>query len=566
MDRIVQSYMESFLTSQQIEEKNQSKQFEMFASYCAVAQHYSDIYNLSDIITAEGGDCGIDAIAIIINGTMITSEDEIDDLIELNKQISEINFIFIQAKTSSNFDYGDMGTFGAGVKDFFSDHPQMVRNTSVKEKSKIVEYIFSKATYIKKNPICYMYYITTGKWVDDQNCVGRMDIAKNDLMDLNIFNEVKYIAVGADLLQKLYRNTIDVIETEINFDNKILLPDIQNVTQSYLGFIDYGEYLKLISDDNGEIRKSVFYDNVRDYQGDNPVNHEMAETVCGDPSKFILYNNGVTVICKKLTSIRNKFTLTDYQIVNGCQTSHVLFNNRESISEELQVPIKLIETENDETVNQIIKATNRQTQVSDEQLIALNEFHRKLEAFYGTFSGSSKLYYERRSKQYSYGTDIEKVRIVSIATQIKTVASMFYDKPHLASRYYGKLLHSIDDVFDDNHQLLPYYTCAFTLYRLDYLFRNKNLSSQYRKFKYYILMMLKYSLAEDSKIPEMNSHKMNRLCEAILDVVNDNSKLIAEVNKITPIIDKYVDDITSNESTKSATLVDNLKSEFSIQN
>ena len=566
MDRIVQSYMESFLTSQQIEEKNQSKQFEMFASYCAVAQHYSDIYNLSDIITAEGGDCGIDAIAIIINGTMITSEDEIDDLIELNKQISEINFIFIQAKTSSNFDYGDMGTFGAGVKDFFSDHPQMVRNTSVKEKSKIVEYIFSKATYIKKNPICYMYYITTGKWVDDQNCVGRMDIAKNDLMDLNIFNEVKYIAVGADLLQKLYRNTIDVIETEINFDNKILLPDIQNVTQSYLGFIDYGEYLKLISDDNGEIRKSVFYDNVRDYQGDNPVNHEMAETVCGDPSKFILYNNGVTVICKKLTSIRNKFTLTDYQIVNGCQTSHVLFNNRESISEELQVPIKLIETENDETVNQIIKATNRQTQVSDEQLIALNEFHRKLEAFYGTFSGSSKLYYERRSKQYSYGTDIEKVRIVSIATQIKTVASMFYDKPHLASRYYGKLLHSIDDVFDDNHQLLPYYTCAFTLYRLDYLFRNKNLSSQYRKFKYYILMMLKYSLAEDSKIPEMNSHKMNRLCEAILDVVNDNSKLIAEVNKITPLIDKYVDDITSNESTKSATLVDNLKSEFSIQN
>ena len=543
MDRIVQSYMESFLTSQQIEEKDQSKQFEMFASYCAVEQHYTDTYSLTDIITAKGGDCGIDAIAIIINGNMITSKDEVDDLIELNKKLSEISFVFIQAKTSSSFDYGELGTFGAGVKDFFSDHPQMVRNTLIEEKSKLVEYIFSKATYIKKKPTCILYYITTGKWVDDRNCVGRIEIAKDDLMDMNIFEEVRYIPVGADLLQKLYRNTIDVIETEIDFANKILLPDIENVTQSYLGFIDYREYLKLITDENGDIRRSVFYDNVRDYQGDNPVNHEMAETVSNDPNKFVLFNNGVTVICKKLSCLRNRFTLTDYQIVNGCQTSHVLFNNKDVITEDLQIPIKIIETENDDTVNQIIKATNRQTQVSDEQLIALNEFHRKLEAFYATFSGASRLYYERRSKQYNYGTDIEKVRIVSIAIQIKSVASMFYDKPHLASRYYGKLLSSIDGIFSDDHQLLPYYTCAFTLYRLEYLFRNKTLPSQYRKFKYYILMMLKYSLAED-KIPEMNAHKMNKLCEVILKVANDNVKLAEEVNKITPLIDKYVDDIT----------------------
>ena len=274
-----------------------------------------------------------------------------------------------------------------------------------------------------------------------------------------------------------------------------------------------------------------------------------------------MFNNGVTVICKKLTSFRNKFTLTDYQIVNGCQTSHVLFNNRNAITEGLQIPIKLIETEDDETVNQIIKATNRQTQVSDEQLIALNEFHRKLEAFYATFPGTNRLYYERRSKQYSYVRDIEKVRIVSIAMQIKSVASMFYDKPHLASRYYGKLLSSIDGIFGDDHQLLPYYTSAYTLYRLDYLFRNKTLPSQYRKFKYYILMMLKYGLT-DEKIPEMNARKMNKLCESILQVANNNAKLAEEVNKVTPFIDKYVEDITSNESTKSASLVENLRSEF----
>lgn len=564
MDRIVQSYMDSFLKSQDIVEKNQSRQFEMFASYCAIEQMYSENFNPADVVIGEGDDCGIDAVAIIVNGTMITSQEEIDDLIDLNKKLSEISFIFVQAKTSSNFDYGDMGTFGAGVKDFFSDNPQMKRNEAITEKSKIVEYIFSKATYIKKNPTCYLYYVTTGKWIDDQNCVGRIEIARKDLLDLNIFSNVVFTPVGADLLQKYYRNTIDVIEMEIEFSNKVLLPEIQGVTQSYLGYISSESYLKLITGDNGEIRRSVFYDNVRDFQGDNPVNHEMAESLKTDSQKFILLNNGVTVICKGLSSIGNKFTLTDYQIVNGCQTSHVIFNNREYITSGLQLPIKLIETENDDTVNKIIKATNRQTEVSDEQLIALNEFHRKLEAFYSTFTGTNRLYYERRSKQYNYGSDIEKVRIVSISTQIKAVASMFYDKPHLASRYYGRLLNSIDGIFNDEHQLLPYYTCAFTLYRLEFLFRNKSISAQYRKFKYFILMMIKYDLA-DEKIPQMNADKINAFCKKILDTVSDNYKLTDEVNKLTKLIDKHVTNITSTESTKTATLVENLKKEFIIK-
>ena len=50
-------------------------------------------------------------------------------------------------------------------------------------------------------------------------------------------------------------------ETEIDFSQKVLLPDIPKIKQSYLGYVDYEEYLKLIVGDNGEIRKNVFYDN-----------------------------------------------------------------------------------------------------------------------------------------------------------------------------------------------------------------------------------------------------------------------------------------------------------------
>lgn len=562
MDRIVQSYIDDFLKSQQVSEKKQSKQFEMFASYCAIAQQYTEIFDLNDTLTGAGGDCGIDGIAIIANGTMVTSKEEVDDLIELNKGLTDILFIFIQSKTSSGFSGGEMGTFGAGVVDFFSETPQFVRNGFIQEKSELVNYIFGKAVHFKGKPNCILYYVTTGKWVDDQNCVARKKMIIHDLEELDLFQEVQFVPVDVSLIQKYYRNTIDVIETEIDFSQKILLPDIPKVKQSYLGYVDYDEYLKLIVGENGEIRKNVFYDNIRDYQGDNEVNLEIAETIKSASDKFILLNNGVTIICKKLTNLRNKFTLTDYQIVNGCQTSHVLYYNKDMVNMNLQIPIKLIETLDEDTVNSIIKATNRQTEVTNEQLIALNEFHRKLEAFYKTFSGTQRLYYERRSKQYNYMPEVEKVRIVSISTQIKAAAAMFFDKPHLASRYYGRLLKSVDGIFNEEHKPLPYYTCAYLLYKLEYLFRNKILPAEYRKFRFHILMMIKYDFAA-GKVPDLNANKMDDLCEKILECANNNTDLQREVEKTIAIINKHISDVGDTESTKSASLVDELKVEVS---
>lgn len=259
--------------------------------------------------------------------------------------------------------------------------------------------------------------------------------------------------------------------------------------------------------------------------------------------------------------MRDKFTLTDYQIVNGCQTSHVIFYNRDLISDKLQIPVKIIETTDENTVNSIIKATNRQTEVSDEQLAALNEFHRNLEAFYNTFEGQKRLYYERRSKQYNSAADIEKVRIVSINTQIKAAASMFFDKPHLASRYYGRLFKSVDGIFNKEHKLLPYYTSAYLLYKLEYLFRNKMISMEYRKYRFFILMLVKYDIAK-KKIPTMNANKMEDLCNQILQITNNNDSLVKEILKVIKVLNKFLLGKNDAEMTKSAALVDQLKGEY----
>ena len=40
------------------------------------------------------------------------------NLIDILSKISELMFVFVQAKTSSNFSSSEMGTFGAGLVDF----------------------------------------------------------------------------------------------------------------------------------------------------------------------------------------------------------------------------------------------------------------------------------------------------------------------------------------------------------------------------------------------------------------------------------------------------------------
>ena len=63
--------------------------------------------------------------------------------------------------------------------------------------------------------------------------------------------------------------------------------------------------------------------------------------------------------------------MEDYQIVNGCQTSFVLHECRDSLNERVMVPVRLIATQDDGVKNAIIKATNRQTLVTREQLLPI---------------------------------------------------------------------------------------------------------------------------------------------------------------------------------------------------
>ncbi len=394
-----------------------------------------------------------------------------------------------------------------------------------------------------KSPSLKLYYATCGSWKNDQNILAILHTGEKELNDTGLFSSVSINIIDAEKIKKLYRNIKHKITKEILFDKHTILPKIEGVTESYIGYLPVSEFLKLITDEEGELLKNVFYDNVRDFQGFNYVNKEIKKSVEDQKlnDKFVLLNNGITIVSKSVNKVGAAFKVNDYQIVNGCQTSHVLYYLKDKVSDLLQIPIKLIVTNDPDVTNNIIKATNQQTEVKNEAFEILSPFHKKIEEFYLAFEkeDNKRVYYERRSKQYD-NSKINRLNIITLATQISSFIAMFLNEPHSTKRYFGELLRSYRSrLFQDNHSPYPYYTSGLAYYVVETLYRDKILNLQYKQFKPHLLMLFRIKVAGE-KIPPFSSRKIETYCLKLLEYLWDRKKAQEKFSELESVlIDTY---------------------------
>ncbi len=486
MDRITKQLLTDFLNAQEITSTSESDDFDKFCNYTIISNDYNKTFDVNSVTVGSGGDTGIDGITIIVNGHLVEDTDEIDDLLESNGFL-DVTYIFIQAKTSSNFDTKDMHSFYFGVSDFFSESPQLPRNDDVKRYSEISEYALERASDFKENPKCKTYFITTGVVNEDKNISAVTQSSIETLKTYNLFEDIEAHIVGASELGKLYRKTKNPISSSFVFSNKVTLPEIEGIEQSYYGVLPLSEFRKLLIDENENVQ-NVFDDNVRDFQGtNNPVNTSIAETIVSDnPSLFSVLNNGVTVVANSIKTSGNSLTITDYQIVNGCQTSNVLLENINAEGlENLSIPLRLIVTNDDDIKSKITVSTNNQTAIKKEQLSAMSDFQKNLEHYYSSILGEGRLYYERRAKQYNSDRNVVKRKIITIPNQIKSYSSMFSKNPHMVTTYFGSLVKKMGDsgskIFEPDHQYAPYYMAGLAFYKLDSLFNSGDIDKKIEK-------------------------------------------------------------------------------------
>jgi hypothetical protein len=566
MDKITHSLVNSFVSQFELERLDPATQFEHFSNFCVASKLYRGSFELDTVHSGSGGDSSIDGVCIVVNGRLITEEEELKDVVE-NTGHLDADITFIQSKTSSSFDGAQIGSFIHGVKDFLSDHPNMVQNQKIKKVKSIWEAIISMSSYmVNRRPNCKLHYICTGKWMNDQNLCAIIDSGRNEIDGIGIFEQVAIVPYGASEIQRLYHQTKNKLLATVNFQNRITLPDIEGITEAYLGVIPLNEYLKLIQDEN-ETLHSIFDDNVRDFQGDTPVNKKIKKTLEeGKYDLFCVLNNGVTIVASDLTPAGNRFTIRDYQVVNGCQTSNVLYENQklEGI-EQVYVPVKIIITDDDEVKTRITLATNSQTEVRAEQLEALNVFQRKLELYYHAENEGVKLFYERRSQQYNSNASVKKTQIISIPIQIKSFASVFLNAPHLVSGYYGTIVSRFDGkIFSEEHNCSPYYVSGLCFYRMEQYFRNGEVASEYKKARFHLMLLVRL-LAIGEDLAPFNSKKLDKACEKFKNILKDESDSLALFKQAVEILNNSEID-KDKKSYKTQTDKDELIKAYRIHN
>lgn len=554
MDRVTESFLAEFVAERELGSLPHDKQFEHFAAFVTVLRHYTgETFDTEEIHVGDGGDTGIDAIAILVNGTLVTDADALAEHIALSEHL-DVTFLFVQATRSASFEGKKISDFGFGVKDFFDPSHKLQRNQSIKDAAEIMETLYKNGTKFRPgNPVCRLYCVTTGTWPGDGDLETRRVAVEDDLRSLQIFRDVSYKCIGGEGIQQLYRQTKNAVTREFTFSNRTLLPEIRGVSEAYIGYVPLDQFMSIVSDDNGELLGSIFYENVRDWQDYTaPVNEEIRDTLLSDHSdRFVVMNNGITMITRTLRALRrDRFQIEDFQIVNGCQTTHVLFDSRAQASESVLIPLRIIATQDDNVIKCIIKGTNRQTKVEDDQFFALTDFAEQLEDFFQTYSEQHRLYYERRSGQFAR-ISVPTTRIVPHRTLVRAVGSMFMEVPHQTTRRYQSLRENIGkEIFAKGQRLEPYYVAAYSLYRLEVNFRMGRIDRKLRAAKYHMLLAMRYLFNADP-MPRMNSRDMEGYCNKIRIALWDSTRADDVCAKAAAIVEEVANGNYHNDNVRT---------------
>ena len=163
--------------------------------------------------------------------------------------------------------------------------------------------------FTRGNPVCRLYYVTTGQWVNNANLVARQQVIVDDLRTTHLFRDVEFIDVDADTIQRFYNQTKNAISRISRLPQEPRSLIFLGVDEAYLGLLPAPEFMSLLQDETGILVKSIFYENVRDWQDYNLVNTEIRGTLesTQQRQRFALMNNGVTIIASTLRATATDF-------------------------------------------------------------------------------------------------------------------------------------------------------------------------------------------------------------------------------------------------------------------
>lgn len=234
------------------------------------------------------------------------------------------------------------------IKNDFLLRPINALKNGTYSRSKELQNIFNKYKNHSDFTVHLELYVTN----DNINITIDEYIKAYNLRDSNYVANIYYLK---DIKEKYYGEIVQrVNQLSVNIDTivKGTILNINNENYRLKNIIDaryvftpvvtiYKLYREAL-----EKQYPIFDKNIREYLGNTGVNKDIIKTLSDkdDRVNFFYYNNGITLICNEMSSIKTinskfnrnaEFNVSNPQIVNGCQTVNSIYEVLKNVDPNL---------------------------------------------------------------------------------------------------------------------------------------------------------------------------------------------------------------------------------------
>lgn len=440
-----------------------SNYFEYFASSMVLKNLDLSGDEILDGITGKGGDGGIDGMYVFLDDAYISEDTDSNS----TAKFSKVDLYIIQAKRETSFKEDAIMKWKTVSEnllqiDTSKDYSKRYSEKIIGLFGRFSEIIKCNIRSISKIKFHY-YYVTFGVEEEIHSSVmEQSEELKKIVKQKYPSSDVEIEFWGADKLMCAYRESPD-IELQISFDET----PISLTASDYLALVKLSDYYHFIVNDNKELRKSIFEANIRDYQGHNAVNTAISHSLHNqtDGEDFWWLNNGITIISEDIQRPLNRtIVLKNPQIVNGLQTSREIFNyfqeNPNNIdSDSRNVLVRILKPESEESRDNIIFATNNQTNITQYALKVSENIHKQIELYLK----NRNLYYDRRKNFYK-NQNKKHYEIVSVSFLAQCLISIVLKKPDYARARPSSILSDAtiyNQLYSESINIEAYYKAAY---------------------------------------------------------------------------------------------------------
>lgn len=210
-----------------------------------------------------------------------------------------------------------------------------------------------------------------------------------------------------DLVSKIIERKYKKVNGKIRFVDTQFFERSDGYLKGIVATVSALDLVNLVKDPENPdlINEDAFNENARGFlKLNNKINKGIYESALSESNiEFWYLNNGITLVCEDCSYMPSSRTplaqLTNFQIVNGGQTTHTLFEAYKINSERLRnvlLLIRICETRKPGIAERISESTNTQNPIRTRDLHSNDPIQKKIEEQFSSLG----YFYERKKNQF----------------------------------------------------------------------------------------------------------------------------------------------------------------------